>query len=95
MSKICLFKIDNKKVRVTSILNNCVRFGCIRCARLCCKLGGPRLTEEDLARLEKTGFTEDQVSDSKRIVKTKSSGERIFLNFDENDGRYECQIHDR
>jgi Fe-S-cluster containining protein len=94
MSRICLFKICNKKVKVTRILNKRVRFRCIRYASLCCRLGGPRLTEEDLARLEKTGFREDQVSDSNGIMKTKSNGDCMFLHFDQNDDRYECQIHD-
>jgi len=94
MSRICMFKIDDKKVKVINILNNRIRFRCIRCARLCCKLGGPRLSEDDLAGLEKIGFREDQVSDSKRIMKTESNGDCIFLHFDENVGKYDCKIHD-
>jgi len=94
MSKICSFGIEDGKVGVARVFASRLRFRCIRCAKLCCKLGGPRLTKNDIVGLEKAGFRIDQISDSRRVLKTKPSGECIFLRFDENDSQYECEIHE-
>jgi len=94
MSEICSFRIEGEEVKVSRVFNNRLKFKCIRCARLCCKLGGTQLTKREIAKLEKIGFGTGQILHSSKILRTKSNGECIFLSFDEKNARYKCDIHE-
>lgn len=94
MSRVCSFSIEEGKVKVTKVLADALRFYCIRCARLCCRLGGPRLTRNDAVRLEKAGLRADQFSDSQGVLRKKPNGECVFLRLGQDKAQYECVIHE-
>jgi len=83
-----------------------LRFNCQRCATFCCKLGGPKLTQRDIDRIKKAGYTvEDFVEplSSKEFkdlpimignLKNKEKGSCVFLRFNEEKGVHECSIYD-
>jgi len=83
-----------------------LRFNCQRCATFCCKLGGPKLTQRDIDRIKKAGYTvEDFVEplSSREFkdlpivigsLKNKEYGSCVFLRFNEEKGVHECSIYD-
>lgn len=98
--------IDQKRgiIKIT-IIQNKFKFGCVRCADLCCKLGGPELTEKDIERIEKAGYdTKDflnpkgqykiKLENITGALKTKQDGTCIFLKYDNKKNCYKCNIYE-
>jgi Fe-S-cluster containining protein len=83
-----------------------LRFNCQRCATFCCKLGGPKLTQGDIDRLKKAGYTVEDVVEplsNKEFkglpvvigsLKNKENGSCVFLKFNGEKGIQECSIYD-
>jgi len=99
--------VDSKtrQIRDLSLLQECFRFKCRRCATFCCRLGGPKLSRKDIERIEEAGyhvkdFLETSNSEFKDMpvmrgsLKNKEDGACIFLKSDAKQNRYECSIHD-
>ncbi len=82
------------------------KFRCIRCASLCCRLGGPPLSRSDITRIKRLGYDVSYFSRSastdkvyiyrgaEGAMKDKADGSCIFLRFDSDDGRYECSVYE-
>lgn len=96
---------NSGKVRDITILQRHIRFRCRRCASLCCKLGGPKLTRQDAERIRKAGydaidFLEPLNNKSQGValicgrLKSRKDGSCIFLRFRPDQNRYECSIYD-
>lgn len=91
--------IDALTGRVTLIdSSDPFRFNCLRCGSLCCRLGGPVLSAEDLTRLQTTFSNVSSLvamTDSKYGTKTalrsKANGECVFLC--QREGLHECSIY--
>jgi len=99
--------VDSKtrQIRDLSLLQKRFRFKCKRCATFCCRLGGPKLTRNDIERIEEAGyhvkdFLELANSEFKGMpvmrssLKNREDGACIFLKFDAKQNRYECSIYD-
>jgi len=83
-----------------------LRFKCRRCAVFCCKLGGPRVTENDQKRLRAAGFEPMEVlvhqsanqtgqwNVSELVLKQKEDGSCIFLQHDVEGKVHRCSIYD-
>jgi Fe-S-cluster containining protein len=76
------------------------RFSCKRCASLCCRLGGPALSKEEIEKIEATGnslaeFVEpiDGKSYCGRL-KSKDDGSCVFLGFDDEKKCHVCGVYD-
>ncbi|MFQ6095661.1 MAG: YkgJ family cysteine cluster protein [Candidatus Bathyarchaeia archaeon] len=81
-----------------------LKFRCLRCASLCCRLGGPPLTQRDVDRIRKMGYDADfflnrtspkrfgRISNMVGVMENRKDGSCIFLN--EEDGVYECSIYE-
>ena len=94
-----------RQIRDLSLLQKRFRFKCKRCATFCCRLGGPKLTRNDIERIEEAGyhvkdFLEPANSEFKAMpftrgsLKNREDGACIFLKFDAKQNRYECSIYD-
>jgi len=105
---IGIFSINLKNNVVTPLkLINIVKFQCIHCG-LCCRLGGPRLTNSDIKMLENVGYDSKLFLDTleetrksykskkvmKGILKSKLNGECIFLKRTSNSEKYFCSIYE-
>ncbi len=83
-----------------------LRFRCRRCAIFCCRLGGPKLTLSDVERIEKEGYSLEDVVErpSNRefenlpvtcdILKSEEDGSCVFLKFDEKRRVHTCLIYE-
>ncbi|KON33178.1 hypothetical protein AC477_01860 [miscellaneous Crenarchaeota group-1 archaeon SG8-32-1] len=80
----------NKNISKLLVTQKQFRFKCKRCADLCCKLGGPELLEEDVKRIEASGYLRKHFLLSEKMhtsglthavgaLKTKNNGSCIFL----------------
>jgi Fe-S-cluster containining protein len=77
------------------------RFKCKRCANLCCKLGGPPLTEQDVKRLVTAGYIAEQflehvntnIPNTVGVLKSGIDGRCIFLEFSPDTNQYGCGIY--
>lgn len=99
-------KLD-RLVNVTFQIEN-LKFRCKRCAALCCKLGGPLLGPRDIKRIEKVNgeaierfhsslpdrFMTKTMRNVRGVIKKKEDGTCFFLEFNEEEGVYECSIYD-
>jgi Fe-S-cluster containining protein len=98
--------LDSKLKHVTGL---CIeqkgfRFKCTRCAALCCKLGGPALTKEDVERIKDAGYRETdflETTNGNRSsallsddMKSGKDGSCVFLEFDNKLDCYKCRIYD-
>ncbi len=73
---------------------NPLRFRCHRCAVFCCKLGGPKLSLQDIEHLIKAGNNPDTfLNDQQATLKNSKDGSCIFLSFNEEDGLYQCFVY--
>jgi Fe-S-cluster containining protein len=71
---------------VLSNSSNPLRFSCLRCGRLCCRLGGPVVTDEDITRLTRASpnisnlvvMTDPKYGDQKALS-SNSEGECVLL----------------
>jgi len=99
--------LDSKLGKVRDILfhQRRIRFKCRRCASLCCRLGGPRLSRQDAERIKKAGYDTTDFLDLLnnkpeggalicRSLKSRKDGSCIFLRFRPDQNRYECSIYD-
>lgn len=99
------FNPKTKRI-IRMILHQHLRFRCRRCATFCCKLGGPQLTQKDIERIKKEGYTTKDFVEplSNREgeafpvmhgnLKNREDGSCTFLSFDEKEGTHECSIYD-
>jgi len=97
---------ETKQIGDLFVHQKSLRFKCRRCATLCCKLGGPKLTRKDIEQIKQAGYhVKDFLepilnSEFKGIpimcgsLKSKKDGSCIFLKFDAEENRYECSIYD-
>lgn len=103
-----IFSINLKSNSVILVKTiNIVKFRCINCG-LCCRLGGPRLTNPDIKKLENAGYdrkfflnplegTRKPYKDQKvmqGILKSKLNGECIFLEKNSKTKKYFCSIYE-
>ena len=106
--KIAKIVFDCASAKVTDMIffREDFRFKCRRCAVFCCKLGGPKVSEKDLKRLEAAGYSAEDVLDTtvadrttqlttrEKLLKQKPDGSCIFLRYNSQDKAYECAIYD-
>ena len=105
--EIARIRFDREKKRVlgVTVLGEELRFRCRRCAVFCCRLGGPPVVEADLERMRLIGLNlEDFISPTSRVygglkravgmLRRKTDGSCIFLNYNRSDGVYECVIYE-
>jgi len=97
---------ESGQVRDVSLHQKLFRFKCKRCATLCCRLGGPLLTEKDVQRTKQADHDEDDFLEpldcrfkDKRVtcvasLKAKEDGSCIFLRFSADQNQYDCSIYD-
>lgn len=83
-----------------------LKFRCRHCASLCCRLGGPPLTQKDIGLIKNAGYDPDGFLDSESVnrfrlpkrmqgmIKDRPDGSCIFLKMDEKRGMYECSIYE-
>ena len=87
---ICTLDKKTKKISNVLVTHKQFRFKCTRCADLCCKLGGPELLEDDVKRIEATGYSRKYFLESEKMnrsiltnvvgtLKTRKDGSCIFL----------------
>lgn len=97
--------LETKQIKDLSLLQKHFRFKCKRCATFCCRLGGPKLTRNDIERIKEAGyhvkdFLEPVNSKFKALsvmhssLRNREDGSCIFLKFDSEQNRYECSIYD-
>ncbi|MEJ2272487.1 MAG: YkgJ family cysteine cluster protein [Candidatus Bathyarchaeota archaeon] len=81
------------------------KFRCKKCADLCCKLGGPELTKNDLEKIKNAGHNSKDFFDPKKHInnnlrktigslKTKQDGSCIFLQCNIEIKLIKCRIYD-
>jgi len=82
------------------------RFECRRCAVFCCKLGGPKVSEKDLKRLEAAGHGAWDILDTAAaggtaqletrnwVLRRKQDGSCIFLRYNSSNKAYECTVYE-
>lgn len=87
--------IDSNTKRITNVnlFNHQLTFRCRRCATFCCKLGAPKLLQEDIEQLEQAGYKEASFLDDNSRITSKADGSCIFLSSDETSGLHECAIY--
>ncbi|MFQ6063975.1 MAG: YkgJ family cysteine cluster protein [Candidatus Bathyarchaeia archaeon] len=99
-----LLEPKTRQILDTTICNEHLRFGCIRCATFCCKLGGPKITKKDTQRIENAGYDAEEFVDFFKdksnhsslypgCLKTKQDGSCVFLKFNSEKGNYECSVY--
>jgi Fe-S-cluster containining protein len=97
---------ETKKMTDIAFFAENLRFKCKRCAVFCCKLGGPRMIEEDIQRLKQAGhepedfldMTKDTRAEQKKggelFMKQREDGSCIFLKYDGGNGIYRCSVYE-
>lgn len=93
-----------RKVNGLYIEQKGFQFKCTRCAALCCKLGGPALTKEDVKRIKDAGYIEtdfleptNEIESSTLLsgdMRSEKDGSCVFLEFDVKLDCYKCSIYD-
>lgn len=83
-----------KQVERLKLGESSVRFKCQRCATFCCKLGGPKLSEEDRRRLQQIKSNPAEFLDLHGRLKKKADGSCVFLRLDAESMIYQCVIYD-
>jgi Fe-S-cluster containining protein len=103
---VAVITLDPKNQRITDLrlAQKQFKFKCKRCANLCCKLGGPLLTQKDVEMIEYAGyhlkdFLEPINQNPANLtpiggLKTNADGSCIFLQFDTEQNRFQCGIYD-
>ena len=99
--------VDSKsrQIRDISLLQKHFRFKCKRCATLCCRLGGPKLSKKNVEGIEEAGyntkdFLEPVDSESRNMsvvrgnLKNREDGACIFLRFEAKQNHFKCSIYD-
>jgi len=97
---------ETKQITNLTLYQKRLRFGCRRCATLCCKLGGPKLIDKDVERIKQAGYSIEEFleptfnNEFKELpiirgnMKNREDGSCVFLKFDAQKGVYECLIYD-
>ncbi len=97
--------IDLKTKQIVKVaFHHNLRFKCRKCAIFCCRLGGPKLTKTDIARLNEIGYEENAFLNSTPNSKFKGSlmvgdlkavkdGSCIFLRLGQMNEFCECSIY--
>jgi Fe-S-cluster containining protein len=85
---------ETGNVKRIALFGSDLRFKCQRCATFCCKLGGPRLSSEDVKRLKKAGLTRAEFLDATNgRLRSTVSGSCVFLKFDSQERFYGCTVY--
>ena len=83
-----------------------LRFKCQRCALLCCRLGGPPLSQNDIDRVRRAGYNPVEFSEftsterfelpkvTQRVMRSREDGSCLFLKNGREQGTHECSIYD-
>lgn len=91
-----------KRIKEVTVAQKQLRFKCIRCATLCCKLGGPTLTKKDAEQIMQRGYSveefleptkNDDAPNAVGNLKSNKDGSCIFLKFDTEQHRHKCSIY--
>lgn len=97
LSKIA--EMDSTTHRVRLISPTTLRYRCLRCAALCCLLGGPVVSRKDVERLnqihphQSDWLVEMRVGGiRKSSLRSKPTGECVFLQ--RRRGEYSCSVYD-
>lgn len=103
---IALLTFDPQKRNILAIkiVKKQFKFKCKRQATLCCKLGGPMLTKNDVKKIQSVGYSLDDFLESPKTtlknsstmyggLKTRPDGSCVFLNFDEAQNKQICNIY--
>jgi len=97
---------ETAKIADISFFRTGLRFKCKRCAVFCCKLGGPRMSREDIRRLRLAGYEPDDFLDvaadgrfgveggGKSVVKQRENGSCVFLEYDGGNKVYRCSVYE-
>lgn len=94
IAKISLEPKTHNVKNVTIYTKN-LRFKCKRCATFCCKLGGPKLSVDDVERLKQAGYEETEFLDAVTgSLKNRSDGACVFLRLQRGRDVYECSVYD-
>jgi len=89
--------VDREARRIRKIDHhvNRLTFKCQRCGIFCCKLGGPRLTRQDVNRLAQARYeTSEFLNVGNVSLRNRKDGSCIFLLFDALSHVYKCSIYD-
>jgi Fe-S-cluster containining protein len=85
---------ETGNVKHIALFSKNLRFKCQRCATFCCKLGGRRLSSNDVEQLKKAGLTRAEFLDATNgRPKSTVSGSCVFLRFDSQNRFYECTVY--
>ena len=97
---------ETGKIADISFFRSDLRFKCGRCAVFCCKLGGPRMSREDIQRLSQAGCEPDDFQDAtadgrfgleggeKPAMKQRENGSCVFLEYDGENKVYRCSVYE-
>lgn len=91
----------NRSIRDIHLTQKQFKFKCKRNATLCCKLGGPVLTKEDIKKIKFAGYSTDDFLEPLKTnaenllgrLKTRPDGSCIFLNYDKTQNQNNCRIY--
>lgn len=98
--------LETGKITDITFLRTDLRFKCRRCAVFCCKLGGPRMSGEDIQRLRQAGYEPDDFLDvaadggfgleggGKSAMKQRENGSCVFLEYDGENKVYRCSVYE-
>ncbi|MCW4023298.1 MAG: YkgJ family cysteine cluster protein [archaeon] len=92
---------QNHSILGIQITQKQFKFKCKRNASLCCKLGGPILTENDINKIKLAGYSTDDFLELFKTnaehlsgcLKTRTDGSCIFLNYDKTQNLHNCSIY--
>ena len=100
-----LLDAETKQILDITVYEENLRFKCRRCATLCCKLGGPKLTRKDIERIVQAGYEAGEFfvplkggSEGSPTflgsLKSMEDDSCVFLRFNQERESYSCTIYD-
>jgi len=106
---VAKISLKNDETEITNIVLHIrrLRFKCQNCASLCCKLGGPPLSQKDIKQIEGLGYDLSEFSEPasfkqsklsktmQNMMRNREDGSCVFLKIDEEEGNYKCSIYER
>ncbi len=101
---VAVITFDAKNQAVIELGPEKFRFSCKRCASLCCRLGGPVLSKEEIEKIEAAGnsladFVEpiDGTNDYSVLacnrLKSREDGSCVFLDVDDEKQYHVCGVY--
>jgi len=88
-------ELETFKIKHITFYERKFRFKCKQCASFCCKLGGPRLSANDVERLKQAGYDKSEFLDAVHgSLKNRANGSCIFLQLNKERNVYECSVYD-